>query len=499
MIVSKSQKKLTFDVIGSSFQVVFNTLCFFIIYALGIKYIGTEGMGLWSLTLGMISLIKLADFGLNGALIKYIAINNKKKKMKSSANLIRSGICLILLFYSSLSLILFIQAEPFLNLIIPGELIPSIKPIFNFMLINVVLTGISVTFLSCLDGINRIDLRSLISMISAIVTIIISFILIPKYGIYGIVYSQIIQASILILLSLSVYFYHFGSIFFGFINFYSLKSLFKYGFKFQLGSITSLTSEALIRLLISTYGNISEIPYYEMARKLCDQVRVFFSTAASPIVPMIAEQNLNEEKHNNQINLYKNSNTLMIFFAMPAYSIIILSSFFFGYIFFQEVNYIFSTFICILSITSVISLLTVIPFNISLGTGILKWNTLSYLVYIFSMFIFAIPLSIYLSSLGSIIGISLATIFSSLVILIPFIYINKIPLKYIFSKNIRGLVIVCVLAISIFIATFVFLAINNSSLSFFNSILIMGASMPIFYFMWKSKFRFELIGFLNRP
>ena len=96
MIVSKSQKKLTFDVIGSSFQVVFNTLCFFIIYALGIKYIGTEGMGLWSLTLGMISLIKLADFGLNGALIKYIAINNKKKKMKSSANLIRSGICLIL-------------------------------------------------------------------------------------------------------------------------------------------------------------------------------------------------------------------------------------------------------------------------------------------------------------------------------------------------------------------------------------------------------------------
>ena len=90
-----STKKLTLGVAGSSVQVLTNTISFFIIYVLGIKYVGTQAMGVWSLTLATISLIKLTDFGLNGALIKFIAKNNVLKNYSLSASILRTGISFI--------------------------------------------------------------------------------------------------------------------------------------------------------------------------------------------------------------------------------------------------------------------------------------------------------------------------------------------------------------------------------------------------------------------
>lgn len=497
MSQSRNQKKITFSVVGSTIQVAINTLCFFVIFAHGIRLLGNEIMGAFSLILAVVSLIKISDMGLSGAIIKYVAVNNKLFKFHFSASLILTTLLVVTFLYSILSITLYIFSDNLLNFILPSHLNQIISPLFSLMLINVFLTGLSVTFLACLDGMNRIDLRSAISIVSGLITMSSSFFLIQKYGLKGIIFSQMLQAALLITGCLVVIIRFYIKKIYKNPYFVDIKILFEYGIKFQLGSITSLISEALIRLLISRFGNISEIPYYEMARKLCDQLRILFASSATPIVPIIAGQISEKENKKENFHIYTKANELMLFFVVPTYTIVILSSLTIGFFLFNEISLIFSFFVLIMSLSSIISLSSVIPFNINLGTGFLKWNVISNVSFLFFMFVLTWPLSKFLGSIGSVLGIGLATFISSLFILIPYLNDNSIGVRQIFSKRILPLSFVCAFIIMLF-SLFLFLIMFESlTITFLLALLIMTPIILILNMMLRSKIKDELINLMN--
>lgn len=494
MPIDLPKNNLISGVFGASGQVILNTLCFFFVYKIGINELGVEIMGTWGLAVSMISLIKLFDFGLSGALIKTTASLFSRGEKGYAFAVIRATLASVIVYSSLAGVFFYFISDYVLANMIDSKLVKLIEPFIGIMIVQTILVCISVSFLACLDGINRIDLRAKISILAAIATMIFAYFVIPRLGLQGLIYAQLLQMIILILGSMVVLGKVVGFNIIGKLKFKENLNLYSYGMKFQIGNICILLSEAFIKLVIAKFGSVSEIPYYDMARKITDQLRWMFAAAGTPIIPMVAS--INSAKESTTGIIYTRATELLMYFAFPVYTALILFSPVLELILFGTLNGTLVSFVIILSISSIISVATIPPFVIALGEGNLKWNTISYLVYLLSILCLVWPLSLYYGSLGSVIGISLAIFFSSLCILIPFASAKNVNLIAILMNKNHKLILSCSLIIFLScmsITTGFFKLITLSNASYFLALSVL--FLPI-YFMWKSTLRLDLLSFL---
>lgn len=494
MPVDQLKGNLVAGVFGASSQVILNTLCFFLVYKIGINELGIGAMGAWGLTVSVISLIKLFDFGISGALIKTTASLLAKGQKLYAFSVIRASLASVIIYASIAGSFFYSISDYVLENMLDSELINLVEPFVGIIVVQMILACVSVSFLACLDGINRIDLRAKLSILAAISTMICAYFAIPRLGLQGLVYTQVLQVTILILGSLVVLGRVVGFSVIGRLKFTENSGLYTYGMKFQLGNICSLLSEALIKLMIARFGSVSEIPYYDMARKFTDQLRVMFAAAGGPIVPIVASINGGKESAADVI--YTRATELLMYFAFPAYTALILLAPFLEIILFGTLNGTLVSFIIILSISSIISVASIPPFVIALGEGTLRWNTISYLVYLLVVLFLAWPLSSHYGSLGSVMGISIATVLSSLCILVPFTAARSTNLIATLTNKNHKLIFSC--SMLIFLSCmFVIMGFLKAPLSNPLYFSMMGAFFLPIYFMWRSPLRSDLISALR--
>lgn len=495
MPIDRPKGNLIAGVFGASSQVIFNTLCFFLVYKIGIDELGIEIMGTWGLAVSVISLIKLFDFGISGALIKTTASLLSRGEKGYAFAVIRASLASVIVYSSLAGFFFYFISDYALVNMFDSRLVKLIEPFIGIMVVQSILACISISSLACLDGINRIDLRAMISMLAAIATMICAYVAIPRLGLQGLIYAQVLQMIILILGSMVVLGRVVGFNIIGKLKFTENLNLYSYGMKFQLGNICFLLSEAFVKLMIAKFGSVSEIPYYDMARKFTDQLRFMFAAAGGPIVPMVAS--INSAKEGTAGIIYTRATELLMYFAFPAYTALILFSPGLELILFGTSNGTLVSFVIILSISSIISVASIPPFVIALGEGTLKWNVISYVMYLLTILCLAWPLTLYYGSLGSVISISLAIVFSNLFILIPFALAKNVNLIAILTNKNHKLILSCSLiiflsCISIIMGFVKLIPLSNASYFLAVSVFF----LPI-YFMWKSPLRSDLLSFLR--
>ena len=106
------------------------------------------------------------------------------------------------------------------------------------------LNTLSIFIVACLDGVGRVDIRSGINIASGVIVIITAAFLVPEYGLWGVIFVKFCSFC---LISCLVFIF---SIYPQFrrvkLDINSLKKLVSYGSQFQLGSISNLSTEALL-------------------------------------------------------------------------------------------------------------------------------------------------------------------------------------------------------------------------------------------------------------
>ncbi|MEA5461287.1 oligosaccharide flippase family protein [Arcicella sp. LKC2W] len=267
---------------------------FFLYRYINLK-LGVEQLGVWSIVTSVSSLISAGLINFNASIVPLIADAKTKKDNVTFDNLIFTGFSMsFIVSLPMIILIYFILKYGLIYFVNEDNLYQESIVLMPFILLSIWISNISSIIIGFIEGLNYTFVRSIILIIGFLVFVIFNFFLLPKYGIVGAAYAQIIQFLLICFLGLLFLFKK--------INLYSIlisnkvclttiKKILLPSMNYQMSSLVMLFFDPVTKLALSKFGGISTVGYYEMANKLAMQLRNPFLSILQVTIPIFASFN----------------------------------------------------------------------------------------------------------------------------------------------------------------------------------------------------------------
>lgn len=477
------KRQLLINAIFSITQVVVTSGVLFILYRFLLNSIGVEQLGIWSLVLATTSVSQIANLGLSGSVVKFVAKYIARGEAEKASALIQTAALSIGIFVALVLIVVFPVAVWVLELIIPAKsyvLALSILPLALFAVWLMMITSI---FQAGLDGYQRFDLRSLLLMGGAVLNLVLCFILVPTYGLLGVAYARIIQYLTVLPCSMLLLKRCLPS--FPVVSYRWDKDLFKeiigYGTKFQVIIVIRMLYDPVTKVLLGNFGGLSTIGYYEMASRMIQQFRALIVSANQVLVPAIA--NLQEKTPENIYSVYRNSYQLLFYLALPLFSLIIVSMPILSDVWIGHYERTFVIFGILLSIGWFLNTLSGPAYFANLGTGELRWNMLGHLTIGLLNAILGFLLGTFFHGIGVVAAWIFSLALGSSIIYVSYHIRHKIPLIELFSKSSRAIIAVCL--VGVLSALLIHYKLNNAFNTIaLNSAILFAFSIIVFIPLW---------------
>lgn len=449
---------MTFNALSAIIQVVIVGLIYLILYKFVLTQLGIELLGVWSLIVASTSIVSLANFGISSSIVKFVSTYNTRKRTDLVNKLIFTSLIFILTTYTLLSIIIYFLGTRLLHFIIDEHFISIAITLLPFSLISLIINATSGVFNSAIDGIQKNYVKSYIIIFSSIVLLVLSILLTPKFGILGLVYAQIGQSIFVLILT----FIFFIKLFHTSFNFrwnwdcMIFKEIFNYGFKIQIASILEMTFEPISKFLLSKFGGLTMLGYYEMASRLLVQLRSLTASATQVMIPVVAEA-----KENNPSNitiLYTKSFSIVLYLNILLTTFIVVFTPVISLIWIGHYESTFVNIVILGSVSMFINVSTTLAYFNLMGEGKLKWIVLSIFISYLVNIILSYPLGSYFGGMGIILSFNIALVLHGLLLLSTF---HK-------SKEIKILDIISHYDVKFFFSSIMLMIFSNYS---FNSII----------------------------
>ncbi len=198
-----------------------------------------------------------------------------------------------------------------------NDSLPLALDILPYALFSIWLMMIVSVFQSALDGFQRIDLRSIILTCSSILNLILCIILAPSYGLMGVAYARVAQMSVTLITSWIVLKRYIKlPILPCKWNKQLFREILSYGLKYQTISIATMFYDPVTKGLLSKFGSLSMVGYYEMASRMVQQFRALVVSANQVLFPAIAD--LKEIDPEKIASVYRTSYQLIFYLSVAA-------------------------------------------------------------------------------------------------------------------------------------------------------------------------------------
>lgn len=352
-------------------QSAVGTACYFFVYRLLVADAGTEALGLWSLTVGIVAFGRLADVSGGAGLSRMVAIADSKH---GSAKYIDTVTIATVVLYA---FIILITVAPFSTLV-SRSIDPKFHEVGQWLVwmtsASLFFNAVSSTQLSAIDGMHRSDVRSIIQIFGFTLFAIVSYITIPRVGVRGMAIAQVIQ--FIVILFVARMFLVFNVNDSKFIPYrFSWKvftETFRYGIKLQLTSLAGLVFDPLSRVVINHFGGLSVLGIYDLSYKVTAYTRMLAVSAAAPLVPEFSRRYLNDRE--GGISLAKSAFSKFNSMTAFALGMTCLASPFISYFVLSELSPMFLTNIVVLSVAWYVASLGNVFQLYAQAAGILRWN-----------------------------------------------------------------------------------------------------------------------------
>ncbi len=405
-----------------------------LLFKLMVVHLGLKVTGLWSYLSSLTAITAFGSSGFANALLFFIP----KYQLAHDDAKVKTLINTSFVAVSGISILLCILAYGIFSYVIPFTVSKDVVYIAQNLLPYIVLSfffsSLSTNYLSVLDGLMLMHIRSKINIAGAFIFLLGGFIFLLKFGIVGIPIAQLIQNIFLLVTSFAVVKKH--------IPYYKFsvefdrgvfKNIFKYGFSFQLLSITQV-SDPFIKAMITKYAGSDITAIFDFCVKLLSVFRSLIISANQSIVPLISF--FKALGKSSRIKTFYKANfklvllVSLVFFLSPLVLTDTVSLFF--------LNKTSSDFNFILFNVTIGLLINALAFPAhfhNLGTGNLKWNVINNVIITVLIFILAPLFGKYIGGKYIVMSWSIAAMVGSLVLIASFSRENKISIFPFFNSN----------------------------------------------------------------
>jgi O-antigen/teichoic acid export membrane protein len=277
---------------GSSLvQLLVSTISLFVLYRVVLGIFGPREFGVWSLVVAATSVVGLSNMGLTGAITKHVADSKAAGDPHRLAGLIETSVVSVALF----SMLLALAGAPLMKLYfaatLSGGALQTAVAILPIALVAFCLSMITAIYQSALYGCHLIVQRNGILIFESISFLALSIGLASRYGLFGMVYARAAQNLITLVLSAAILKRHvlllawiplrWKKIYF--------KELIGYALSFQFIALLNMVMDPLTKGMLSRFGSLEMVTYFEMGSRLIGQVRGLVVNANQVLVPTFAE------------------------------------------------------------------------------------------------------------------------------------------------------------------------------------------------------------------
>lgn len=490
------KRQVLINAITSVVQVVVIGGVVFILYRFLLNTIGVEQLGIWSLVLATTAVTRIANFGLSGSVVKFVAKYVARRENENVSGVVQTAALSVAVFVGFILLIGYPIAKWVLGLVIPDESLRVALSILPYAFLALWIMVIASVFQAGLDGYQRIDIRNLLLIGGAVLHLFLCFVLVPVHGLMGLAYAVIIQNSLILLSSWVLLKRYFPLL--PIFPYKWSKSIFKeiivYGINFQVVSVTTMLYDPITKVLLSKFGGLSMVGYYQMASRMVQQFRALIVSANQVLVPAIAD--LKEKTPERIQSVYLTSYQLLLYLALPLYSLIIVCTPIVSELWIGHYESVFVVFGTLLAVGWFLNTLAGPAYFANLGTGELRWNVVGHITIAFLNTGFGFLLGVFYGGIGVVVAWVFSLIVGSSMIYISYHIKHKVPLIELLPKVSRIIVVVCLIGI---LSTFVIRhelnhVFNTTTL---NSIILFSFLIIVFIPLWFHPMRRCLKGWVT--
>lgn len=479
------KNRIFLNSLSSLIQVFISAILTFILYKYLYMILGVAKLGLWALIVSFNSFIGISGLGLQGSIVKFVSKYIAQQNNKKTIDIIQTSVITIMVLSVLGSVIAYPISVIVLRYVLDSNSYILALKILPLIFISFILGMISSVYTSILDGLNRIYIRNLICITLGIVIFIAIILIIPKYGLIGLCYIKIYEN--IILLITCIFFIKKYLREFPFLpkkwRKVIFKEIFGYSINFQVINLAIIFFDPITKLLLTKFGGISYVGFYEMANKIVLQGRLFIVAAYQTMVPSVATYK--ETEPEKIMSFYMTTYKLLVLICIPFFSLIIImspwiSKFWIGY---YNIKFIYL--ISLLSFAWLVNSVSISAYFTNLGTGHIKDNVIGHVLMGSTNVLFGISLGYFYYGIGTILASCIAIISGSLFQFLSFHYKNNI-LKSIIPKELFYIYTICFISAIIHLILFSFNFKNCSYFIFIHTTIIIVLSCFILFSMFNN-------------
>ncbi|OZC03085.1 lipopolysaccharide biosynthesis protein [Rubricoccus marinus] len=300
--------RATRNAASSVAQTVLSALLLFGLYRYLLLEIGAEGIGVWSVVLASTGAARIADLGLTGSAVKYVAAYLARGDQRTAAEVVETTVTTIALVIGVMAIAAYFAVGAFLPAIIDPEgvnpaALDAARALLPWACLSFWLVSVAGAAQSGLDGCARFDLRNAILLGSQVLYVGLAVVLVGPYGLVGLAFAQIVQGLLWFVglwvairqrlpevrwipsrLRISL-----------------VREMLGYGVNFQILGVLRMLYEPTTKALMGRYGGLELAGLYEVASLAILKLRSLLVAALQVLTPEVASLEEREPERVNEV------------------------------------------------------------------------------------------------------------------------------------------------------------------------------------------------------
>lgn len=370
---------------------------YFFLFRFVLRQLGVDKLGVWSIVLATTSVGQVANLGLSGGVVKFVASYLARNDRRAVCEIIQTATLSIAAVTGVAALALFPIARWVIVMILPETQHYDAIAILPYSLLGFWLVTTATVLNSGLDGLHRIDLRNCLVIATTLLNLGLAYTLVPQYGLMGLAYAHVIHSGVLLVaawIMLKSQLPQMPVISFRW-TFGRFRELLAYGINLQVITFSTILLEPVTKGLLAVFGSLATVGYYEMASRMITQLRAVITSANQVLVPTFAE--LKETDLPRLREMYRRTYLLLTYVTpVPFVLVVLLTPMISGlWIGAYEPQFVWASWL--LAGGWFVNVLAAPAYFTNLGTGELRWNVIAHLAML--MFIAMVG-----TALGALVG-----------------------------------------------------------------------------------------------
>lgn len=413
-------KNLKINALSSVAQTILNLGLMVLLYRQVVVHLGTERLGVWAIILSSTTFFNLSNLGITGGVTPFVSTYHAQNDTLKVVQTIQTAFSITTGITGLLSLLAYPLVLLALPTFIGTKYLGEAQALLPLAILSFWLNTVAGVFLSGIDGLHKMYLRSALSSSISAIYLVLALVLVRPFGLQGMAYAQIVQAMLLLLIGAYLLKQELPNWFpFSFkIEPAIFRKLFRYGMNFQLMYIAQVVSDPVTKVLVAKFGNLQSVAFYEMGIKIIGIFRNILVSANQAIVPTVATESA--EKTSNIVGLYHKNLSIIRTLSLLIYPAFVCFSWLISEGWLGKIEPEFVLFLIIIAIGYGFNTLSLPVHFINLGIGQLHWNVLATLASAATMITLGMAFGWYFGAVGVVAAWTVSALVGTMVLVSSF-------------------------------------------------------------------------------